>query len=543
ELNPKQRRSIYFSIARTLALIHNVDVDRVGLGDYGRRENYCKRQVARWGRQYLDSTGEGKPDRNPNMLRLIDWLRQHIPAEDFRKESKTGLVHGDFRIDNLMFHPSEDRVIGVLDWELSTLGNQMSDVAYICMSFLINSSEDSVPVYYGFPDGKIPEGVPSQAEFLADYCTAAGIQWPVQDWKFYMAFSLFRSAAISAGVYHRWLQGNASGGERAKSAGTLAFYFVDTAWKLIDKDSVLPGRPSYSLGSNAALETNISSQKNLTDNMIIKGNGYFPGPRVLELRKKLVNFMEQHIYPLESDFVRLAQSDKRWKIHPAEETLKEMAKAQGLWNLWVPFDSSAKVQKLFSTDDSKSCLLGAGLSNLEYSYLCEIMGRSAWAPQIFNCNAPDTGNMEVLFRYGSIEQQKTWLIPLLEGKIRSGFAMTEPHVASSDATNIDCSISREEDHYIINGHKWWISGAMDPRCRILIVMGKTDPSASRNKQQSMILVPTDTPGVHIKRALTVFGFDDAPHGHAEVIFENVRVPASNVILGEGCGFEIAQGRL
>ncbi|KAH9305554.1 hypothetical protein KI387_009958, partial [Taxus chinensis] len=163
----------------------------------------------------------------------------------------------------------------------------------------------------------------------------------------------------------------------------------------------------------------------------------------------------------------------------------------------------------FRRDESKSWLLGAGLSNLEYSYLCEIMGRSAWAPQIFNCSAPDTGNMEVLFRYGSIEQQRTWLIPLLEGKIRSGFGMTEPHVASSDATNIECSMVREEDYYIINGHKWWTSGAMDPRCRILIVMGKTDPSAPRHKQQSMILVPIDTPGVHIKRALTVYGFDDA----------------------------------
>ncbi|GLJ10910.1 hypothetical protein SUGI_0137810, partial [Cryptomeria japonica] len=545
ELNPKQRRSIYLATARTLASIHNVNVDTVGLGRYGNRENYCKRQIERWTKQYLASTGEGKPDRNPNMMKLIDWLRQHIPGEDSRKGLKTGLVHGDFRIDNLVFHPSEDHVIGVLDWELSTLGNQMCDVAYSCMPFYLDSSNASVPSYYGFDNGRISEGVPSQEQYLADYCTAAGVQWPGQDWKFYLAFSLFRSTAIFAGIYHRWLQGNASGGERAKSAGSAVMYFTDTAWKIINKDSVLPDRPPSSVISNVTLEANISSQQNVTEtqDIPIRGNGFLPNARVQELRMKLMNFMEQHIYPLEKDFVRLAQSDKRWTIHPAEERLKEMAKDQGLWNLWIPVDSAAKVQKLFSKDDHENLLFGAGLSNLDYSYLCEIMGRSVWAPQIFNCNAPDTGNMEVLFRYGSIEQQRTWLIPLLEGKIRSGFAMTEPQVASSDATNIECSMAREGDYYIINGHKWWTSGAMDPRCRILIVMGKTDTSAPRHKQQSMILVPIDTPGVQIKRPLTVFGFDDAPHGHAEVIFESVRVPVSNVILGEGRGFEIAQGRL
>lgn len=544
-LSPKQRRSIYLATARTLALIHNVNVDTVGLGRYGNRDNYCKRQIERWTKQYLASTGEGKPDRNPKMMKLIDWLRQHIPAEDSRKGAKTGLVHGDFRIDNLVFHPSEDRVIGVLDWELSTLGNQMCDVAYSCVPFFLDSSKASVPSYYGFDNGIISEGIPSQEQYLADYCTAAGVQWPGQDWKFYLAFSLFRSTAIFAGVYHRWLQGNASGGERAKSAGSVATYFTDTAWKLISNDSLLPDRPPSSVVRNASLETNSTSQQKFleTQDIPIGGNGFLPNARVQELRRKLLSFMEQHIYPLEKDFVRLAQSDKRWTIHPAEETLKEMAKDQGLWNLWIPVDSAARAQKLFSKDDHNSWLFGAGLSNLEYSYLCEIMGRSAWAPQIFNCNAPDTGNMEVLFRYGSIEQQRTWLIPLLEGVTRSGFAMTEPQVASSDATNIECSMAREGDYYIINGHKWWTSGAMDPRCRILIVMGKTDRSAPRHRQQSMILVPIDTPGVQIKRPLNVFGFDDAPHGHAEVIFESVRVPASNVILGEGRGFEIAQGRL
>lgn len=552
ELNPKQRRAIYLATTKTLAAIHNVDVDAVGLGHYGRRENYCKRQVERWAKQYLASTGEGKPDRSPRMLELIDWLKQHIPAEDSKIRSKTGLVHGDFRIDNILFHPSEDRVIGVLDWELSTLGNPMSDVAYNCMCFLINNNEFPVP-QYGFDNGIMPEGVPSLEEHLANYCAAAGVQWPAKDWKFYIAFSLFRSASIFAGVYHRWLKGNASGGERAKSAGCLAIYFIDTAWKFISRDSVLPDRPPSSAFGNVPLETDasLSHIPAYSQDMTIKGNGFVPSARVQELRKKLTNFMEKHVYQLEKEFIRHAQSDKRWTIHPSEETHKDMAKAQGLWNLWVPVDSAAMVKKfsderkfdIHMKDRHESLLLGAGLSNLEYSYLCEIMGRSAWAPQIFNCSAPDTGNMEVLFRYGTVEQQRTWLIPLLEGKIRSGFAMTEPQVASSDATNIECSILREGDHYIINGRKWWTSGAMDPRCKILIVMGKTDMDAPKHKQQSMVLVPIDTPGVHIERALTVFGFDDAPHGHAEIVFENVQVPIKNVILGEGRGFEIAQGRL
>jgi len=247
--------------------------------------------------------------------------------------------------------------------------------------------------------------------------------------------------------------------------------------------------------------------------------------KVRDLQKRLQAFMHEHIYPNESRYHDEIAND-RWSPTRVIEELKPKARAAGLWNLFLPGREH-----------------GAGLTNFEYAPLCEIMGRSEMAPEVFNCSAPDTGNMEVLVRYGTPEQKERWLKPLLAGEIRSCFAMTEPAVASSDATNIEASIVRSGNEYIINGRKWWTSGAGDPRCKIAIFMGKTDPSAPAHKQQSMILVPMDAPGVTIRRLLKVFGYDHAPHGHGEVTFENVRVPAFNMLLGEGRGFEIAQGRL
>jgi len=251
-------------------------------------------------------------------------------------------------------------------------------------------------------------------------------------------------------------------------------------------------------------------------------------PKVKDLQRRFVAFMREHIYPNEATFHRQIAEGDRWQPTAIVEELKPKARAAGLWNLFLP--------------DSE---YGAGLTSVEYAPLCEIMGRvSPFAPEVFNCSAPDTGNMEVLVRYGTETQRRQWLEPLLAGTIRSCFAMTEPDVASSDATNIKSSIVRDGGEYVINGRKWWISGAGDPRCRIAIFMGKSDPqNPERHKQQSMILVPMDGPGVTIRRMLPVFGYDDAPHGHAEIAFENVRVPASNMLLGEGRGFEIAQGRL
>ncbi|AHI64294.1 acyl-CoA dehydrogenase family protein [Burkholderia thailandensis] len=253
-------------------------------------------------------------------------------------------------------------------------------------------------------------------------------------------------------------------------------------------------------------------------------------PKVEALRARLNAFFDEHIYPNERAFYEEIALNRRagnaWQPVALIETLKAKARAAGLWNLFLP-DSTR----------------GAGLTNLEYAPLCEIMGRVPWAPEVFNCNAPDTGNMETLERYGTDAHKATWLEPLLDGAIRSAFLMTEPEVASSDATNIRTRIERDGEHYVINGHKWWSSGAGDPRCKLYIVMGKTNPDAPRHAQQSMILVPSDAPGITVRRPLNVFGYDDAPHGHMEITLENVRVPASNLLLGEGRGFEIAQGRL
>ena len=249
-------------------------------------------------------------------------------------------------------------------------------------------------------------------------------------------------------------------------------------------------------------------------------------PKVLALQQRLSAFMAEFVYPSSKRYHQELAAGDKWTAPPVIEELKQKAREAGLWNLFLP--DSAR---------------GAGLTNLEYAPLCEIMGRVHWASEVFNCSAPDTGNMETIERYGTEEHKKRWLQPLLDGEIRSCFSMTEPDVASSDATNIRSSIVRDGDEYVINGRKWWSSGAMDTRCRVIIFMGKTDPNAPKHQQQSMVLIPMEAPGVRVVRHLTALGYDDAPHGHAEIDFENVRVPLSNLLLGEGRGFEIAQGRL
>ncbi|KAL0045391.1 hypothetical protein WJX82_005473 [Trebouxia sp. C0006] len=720
ELSPPERAAAYRQQAVTLAALHSVRPEQVNLQRYGRPAGYCARQVWRWSQQYqAQLTGQALPE----MMELIDWLKNHIPADD--SDPSVGRIsHGDYRIDNLIYAPdTTDRVLALLDWELSTLGYPLADLAYSAMCYHFPSSDKTG--VRGLPR-PLPEGIPSEAEYIQMYCQARGIGVPdPTTYAFCQALSMFRIAAILAGVGARAQQGNASSKHAAQvGAPEVVAGIAQRALHVIHEAAQVTHAQSHSSGSNSAsnsqgagsmgggssaiysqgpsqggtqgedsrdsqadagtpampsmsgtstatnyadsskhrslsgrgefgkggISSNPTSSQQGSGNMggassaiysqgpskgdngndkkgdddtpampsmsgtttastysdsrqhpslsgkgkssptstsgssaydhpsksaaqdKIKSNeildktgsdhisgvpsegqpagsanlGFDPPPRVQKLVAHLKQFMDEHIYLSEHILEAHAADPKtKWTIHPRMEELKAKARGEGLWNLWLPADMAAKIAHLREKvpQAERHLLIGPGLSNLEYAFLSEVMGRSAIGSEVFNCSAPDTGNMEVLSRYGSRAQQERWLLPLLQGKIRSCFAMTEPQVASSDATNIQSVIRRDGDTYIVNGHKWWTSGAPDPRCKIAIFMGKTDTSATTYKQQSMILVPMDAPGVDVIRPLRVYGYDDAPHGHAEVMFKDVRVPASNMLLGEGRGFEIAQGRL
>ncbi|XP_053557692.1 acyl-CoA dehydrogenase family member 10 isoform X2 [Bombina bombina] len=533
-LDARDRQAIYTAMNQVLCKIHNVDIQAAGLNDYGKHGAYVQRQVQLWTKQYRSS----ETKTIPAMERLIEWLPEHVP-----KDQKTTVVHGDFRLDNLIFHPDKLKVLGILDWELSTLGDPISDVAYNCVPHYLPLD---LPIQKGLKGYDLSElGIPTAEEYIDQYCKNMRIP-KIENFYFYMAFSFFRFAAILQGVYKRSLTGQASSAN-AEAGGKLAEYFAEIAWDFATKEGFrvfnsLPGDNSktatrkYSTW-NRTIPLNQSSNRSFGSKAVCSSRGVLIispdglSTEVQDVYYKLKEFIEVHIYPVEQELRNYQVSEKRWTHHPLTEKLKEKAQSQGLWNLFLPLESDPEGR------------YGAKLTNMEYAHLCELMGTSLFAPEIFNCSAPDTGNMEVLVRYGTEEQKERWLKPLLDGKIRSCFAMTEPKVASSDATNIESSIKEDGDSYILNGHKWWTSGALDPHCKICIFMGKTNPDAPRHKQQTMILVPMDLPGITVLRPLTVYGLEDAPAGHGEIIFDNVRVPKENVLLGAGRGFEIAQGRL
>jgi acyl-CoA dehydrogenase len=504
ELQEQQRLKVYANAASSLARLHKIRVEKATSG--GSMDGYCRRQVSRWTKQYHSSLSDGSVIM-PEMAFLASWLSEHIPLED---PSHAVICHGDFRIDNLIIDPESLEIKAIVDWELSSIGSSgFADLAYSCLAYHIP------PGFVGLPSFQqpLPPGIPSESEYVKWYCKEAAIDPPCsQDWSFYLSLSLFRLASILAGVQARSKAGNASNKNASKLATDENIRaLATTALKIIFSASMPP--------------------------MVLKSE---------RLLRQLTQFMQDHVFPAESILDAHASGSDRWTIHPLMEELKEKAKHAGLWNLWLPESLASKLTHLQTPNsDENRWLLGPGLTTFEYGALCEATGRSPWGPEVFNCSAPDTGNMEVLAKYGSESQQREWLLPLLRGDIRSCFAMTEPEVASSDATNIQSSIVLSDDgsEYLVSGRKWWTSGAMDPRCKICIFMGKNNHKAAAHKQQSMVLVPMDSRGVTIVRPLLVYGFDDAPHGHAEVLFDKVRIPSANLILGEGKGFEIAQGRL
>lgn len=507
--DPAKRRVIYEQMCNTLAAIHRVDINKYNLSDFGKHGNYVSRQIERWTKQYHSS----KTHEIIEMDKLMSWLPSQVPETD-----TTTVVHGDYRIDNLIYNSDGSKVLAVLDWELSTLGDPLTDLALCCMPYHLEPDTVALKGLKGYD--LLSLGIPTEEEFVSMYCELTGTT-SIPNWNFYMAFTFFRIAAILQGVYKRSLQNQASS-DNASSVGLLAEGFAKKGWSMTNKQNI-NGRRFFSTAS--------SSNEHDTTSLLLGDVVSYPS-KLKGIREQVIRFMNDHIFPNEDTLNDHASSSDKWRPHPLIQELKEKAHSQGLWNLFLPVETDPEIK------------YGAGLTNLEYAHLAEIMGQSVFASEAFNCSPPDTGNMEVLLRYGTEKQKEQWLIPLLNGEIRSCFAMTEPNVASSDATNIQSSITRDGDsHYILNGHKWWISGAVDERCKICIFMGKTDPSALKHKQQTMILVPMETPGVKVIRPLTVFGYDDAPSGHAEMMFSNVRVPVDNILLGEGRGFEIAQGRL
>ncbi|XP_059182716.1 acyl-CoA dehydrogenase family member 11 [Centropristis striata] len=485
-----ERSALYVAATEALAKLHSLDLASLNLEGFGKGSGYCKRQVSTWTKQYIAAAHRDIPA----MTELSDWLMKNLPATD----NEVTLVHGDFRVDNLIFHPTEARVIAVLDWELSTTGQPLADLAYFLMPHYWPTNLNIISTMGSL---KGIEGIPTAADLISIYCRCRGIPSALPELNFYLALSVFKMAGIAQGIYARHLLGNASAPDAAQFSLCVE-PLAKIALQLAERSVSGPTEESLFLQTAK-------------------------GRAVLQQVK---DFMRQYVLPAQEEvaeyYSKHAQSPQRWHTPQIVEDLKVKARGAGLWNLFLPAVS--------------------GLSQLDYAYIAEETGRCLFAPEVFNCQAPDTGNMEVLHMFGSEEQKRKWLEPLLKGEIRSCFCMTEPDVASSDATNMECTLRRDEDNYVINGKKWWSSGAGNPQCKVAIVMcrsGSPDVS-SRHGQHSMILVPLDTPGVKLVRPLTVFGQDDAIHGgHFEVHFENVRVPASNIILGEGRGFEIAQGRL
>ena len=537
-LSPQQRFAVYHAMVCVLAQLHTVDVRAVGLADFGAHSKHAERHVQRWCKQYLAS----KTSTIESMDKLMPWLlgRTKQADADGDKQQRLCLVHGDYRLDNLIFHPTEYRILAVLDWELSTLGDPLMDVTYSAITYHLPASMHYLS---GLATLNLQQlGIPAESDYLQAYIRESQRHGPIttEQYGFFLALSFFRLASIGQGVWSRALQGNAKS-PQARQFEHLTKAIADLGWSIAESSS----SSSTSTLSSSSLTSFVTTTATTAADFS-RYQWLYPFPFSAELPSlyaRLTAFMDTHIYPNESTYhsqhAQLTQQHEHnpWHVPPILEQLKQRARDAHLCNLFLTRSSSRPAH------------LCSSLSTLDYAVLCELMGRSPHiAPEVFNCNAPDTGNMETIANYGTEQQRQQWLVPLMSGEIRSAFAMTEPAVASSDATNIECRVEREGDEWVVNGRKWWTSGltqpiltphsrtllaavarstgvlahssfgcarvvgAMDPRCRLLIVMGKSNPSGPLHRQQSMLLCPLPHPGVTVHRPLTVFGYDDSPHG-------------------------------
>lgn len=513
--SPDERRHIYAELVRVLCTIRAVDLTSTGLDHLSPGSSpWAQRQLRRWTQQYRASKLPGR--QYDKMDELIEALELMYASSVSTTQERACLLSGDFRLDNCIFHPTKPRILAVIDWELSALGDPISDLATLLTPHYIPAEAlNKMPALESsILADPAPAGVPTVHEIVGMYARYSGLSATAVSSKlqFHVCLALFRLAAICYGVAARAHMGNASSNSARWLGDTAPGLFVATALG-VAKDRPLRPAPRQSSRSRAVESP------------------------LLDLA---VAFIEKEVLPLEPQYNAHVLSDKRWTPWAPLETLKFKARAWGLWNLFLPK------------------ALGGELSALEYAPIAEWTGRCLYAAEAFNCSAPDTGNMELLARFGTDAQKRKWLQPLLDGSIRSCFAMTEPAVASSDPTNLSSAITRAGDSYVVNGRKWWTSGAMDPRCKVIVFIGRgpaghepeaTDgaraqDSVRRHNAHTIVLIPMSTPGVRVLRHLTVMGYDDAPHGHAEVDFENVAVDArESLLLGEGRGFEAAQSRL